>query len=288
LTQHRQSLQDDRDQQAQLRSQELASRAALQSDLNNLRQMQAKERALQNQLSLLIQKVRSELVSVGHQDPLLAQQIVAQLDVDYATLLSSLNLLLWDQVQSAVLTRTVLSLPRGPAARISWPTQERDLSQGFGPSLYYFEPAYGGYTHFHTGIDIPGPNDEPILAAAAGVVVVAEQSLLGGVLVGYGNYVVIAHDGGLLTLYAHLNAVAVNVGDTVIQGEPIGLEGSTGNSTGTHLHFEVRVGNEPVDPIGYLISSGAAPPIVASHTPLVGGGSGESAYPRGLVEASSG
>jgi len=70
--------------------------------------------------------------------------------------------------------------------------------------------------------------------------------------VGYGNYVVLAHRNGVATLYGHLAASLVKPGDSVVQGQPIGLEGSTGNSTGPHLHFEMRVSGQPVDPRPFL------------------------------------
>jgi len=72
------------------------------------------------------------------------------------------------------------------------------------------------------------------------------------VLVGYGNYVVLAHAGGLSTLYGHLLRIAVKTGDIIVQGQIIGSEGSTGNSTGAHLHFELRQGATPMDPAPML------------------------------------
>ena len=76
---------------------------------------------------------------------------------------------------------------------------------------------------------------------------------------GYGNYVVIAHAGGLDTLYGHLAAALVKVGDRVTQGQPVGVEGSTGNSTGAHLHFELRINQKPVDPAPYLPPGAPSP-----------------------------
>jgi murein DD-endopeptidase MepM/ murein hydrolase activator NlpD len=87
----------------------------------------------------------------------------------------------------------------------------------------------------------------PPTAAAPGVVVA-----VGHGAVGYGNYVVIAHGAGLMTLYGHLLETDVNVGAAVARGQRIGLEGSTGWSTGPHVHFELRANDAVVDPMPYL------------------------------------
>jgi murein DD-endopeptidase MepM/ murein hydrolase activator NlpD len=98
----------------------------------------------------------------------------------------------------------------------------------------------------HEGIDLGATYGVPIAAAAAGTVIYA------GWLGGYGNLVVIDHGGGLATAYGHQSRIAVGAGQQVAQGETIGYIGSTGHSTGPHLHFEVRVSGQAVDPLGYL------------------------------------
>jgi murein DD-endopeptidase MepM/ murein hydrolase activator NlpD len=98
----------------------------------------------------------------------------------------------------------------------------------------------------HEGIDIAAASGRPIVAANAGRVIYA------GWMSGYGNLVVIDHGGGIATAYAHQSAIASAVGQTVGRGQTIGYVGSTGNSTGPHLHFEVRSAGSPVDPFGYL------------------------------------
>ena len=98
----------------------------------------------------------------------------------------------------------------------------------------------------HEGIDIAVGSGTPVQAAAAGTVVVA------GWMSGYGNIVVIDHGDGLSTAYAHNSTLAVGQGVVVGAGSVIALSGSTGHSTGPHVHFEVRVSGAPVDPLVYL------------------------------------
>lgn len=94
-----------------------------------------------------------------------------------------------------------------------------------------------GRQHLHGGIDIAAPNGTPILAAKAGVVVISQYGS------SYGNYVVLSHPDGTRTLYAHMSQRSVSAGDTVSQGQTVGLVGSTGSSTGNHLHFETWTGS---------------------------------------------
>ena len=149
---------------------------------------------------------------------------------------------------------TTVSTPGGLLAPLNGP-----ISNPFGPSALAFEPAvtFNGitYPHFHTGIDIAGPLDAPIRAAADGVVAIAGTEVDNqGHAVGYGNYIVIAHAGRMITLYGHLDQLLVHVGQVVRAGQLIGLEGSTGNSTGPHLHFELHVAGLLTDPAKYLRS----------------------------------
>lgn len=98
----------------------------------------------------------------------------------------------------------------------------------------------------HNGVDFAAGTGTPVRAAADGTVVAA------GARGGYGNVVVVDHDNSLATLSAHLSSLAVADGARVARGQVIGYAGATGLATGPHLHFEVRVAGNPVDPLGYL------------------------------------
>lgn len=104
----------------------------------------------------------------------------------------------------------------------------------------------GSYSEFHLGIDIPAGYGASIYASNAGTVLVAEYHY------SYGNYVLIDHGDGKSTLYAHMSSISVTAGDSVTRGTTIGKVGSTGNSYGNHLHFEVRVSGTRVDPQKYV------------------------------------
>jgi murein DD-endopeptidase MepM/ murein hydrolase activator NlpD len=121
------------------------------------------------------------------------------------------------------------------AAGLVWPVNGT-ITSGFGMR----------WGRMHEGIDIAGASGAPIAAAATGTVIVAGWSG------GYGNLVVVDHGGGIATAYGHLSSVAVSVGQSVGQGSVVGGMGTTGHSTGVHLHFEVRVNGAAVDPLGYL------------------------------------
>jgi murein DD-endopeptidase MepM/ murein hydrolase activator NlpD len=121
------------------------------------------------------------------------------------------------------------------AAGFIWPLNG-PLTSGYGMR----------WGRLHEGIDIAAPTGTPIWAAAAGTVIYA------GWLGGYGNLVVVDHGNGLATAYAHASVNLGSVGQSVAQGETVSLVGSTGHSTGPHLHFEVRVNGVAVDPLLYL------------------------------------
>lgn len=130
----------------------------------------------------------------------------------------------------------------GGSGIMGWPTDSRNITSDFGMRKH---PIYGTFIG-HTGIDIAADYWSNVYAAESGTVILSQ------VYGGYGNAITIDHGGGISTLYGHNNALLVSVGQHVTRGQVIALCGSTGQSTGSHVHFEVRVNGVPVDPMGYL------------------------------------
>lgn len=124
----------------------------------------------------------------------------------------------------------------GKELDIIWPIQGK-INSPFGPRG----------KKFHQGIDIASPSYQEVKAAMDGEVILARHSSKG-----YGNVVVLRHDLGFITIYGHLNVIIAKVGEAVRQGQAIGGVGSTGKSTGPHLHFEVRHDGRPIDPLPLL------------------------------------
>lgn len=124
------------------------------------------------------------------------------------------------------------------------PSSYTKISSRFG---YRYHPITGKYS-FHTGIDLPAPQNTPIYAIRGGVVSISDYSS------SYGNYVVLQHDGGISSLYGHMTSRAVKENDIVKQGQVIGYVGTTGSSTGFHLHFEIRENGTKVNPVQYYPS----------------------------------
>lgn len=123
-----------------------------------------------------------------------------------------------------------------------WPLPGTTVGQGVGPRIH---PVYG-YRSCHTGVDMGAPAGTPIRATAAGVVM-ANSS--GGP---YGNHTFISHGNGVFSMYAHQSRFGASEGQTVRAGQVIGYVGSTGYSTGPHLHFEIHIGSTPYNPMGWF------------------------------------
>lgn len=124
-----------------------------------------------------------------------------------------------------------------------WPATSSLITSSFSPSR---KNPVTGRVQRHTGVDIGAGNGTPVSAANGGTVTLAGWNS------GYGNCVIIDHGGGKATLYAHMSKILVSKGQTVTQGQQIGKVGSTGNSTGPHLHFEILINGSPVNPMNYF------------------------------------
>ncbi|BAV32881.1 peptidase M23 [Sulfuricaulis limicola] len=148
--------------------------------------------------------------------------------------LSALENLLLDRKLSAAVT------PSG------WPVQGGWISSGFGARA---DP-FNGHQSYHEGVDIASNLGSPVLAMGDGVVTHSGEKS------GYGLLVEVTHESGLITRYAHASAVLVRVGDRVQKGQPVAQVGTTGRSTGPHLHFEVVRNGTSVNPMRYLQQAG--------------------------------
>jgi Membrane proteins related to metalloendopeptidases len=243
--------QAERTQQQADRDEQVALRDKLASELAQLRKLHTQQEKSMRQLQAKIDETRWEIAVLRSQSTKLAQAMADMLQQQQDAIIAAAMQSVWTQVQLWSQSNNVGQIPASAGHstkyRFIWPEPKALISQGFGPSHLALEPPYAGYPHFHTGIDLVEPFGSPVVAADDGVV-----ALVGSSSQGYGRYVVIAHSGGLDTLYGHLSTALVKVGQLVVQGQTIGLEGSTGNSTGPHLHFELRIKQQPIDPTPYL------------------------------------
>jgi murein DD-endopeptidase MepM/ murein hydrolase activator NlpD len=134
------------------------------------------------------------------------------------------------------------SAPATPTLRFGWPLPRAGINSLFG---YRVDPMDGA-RRFHSGVDLEGAYGQVVAAAAAGRVVHAGWSL------GHGRQVVLEHAGGFISSYSHLATVLVDVGARTYAGQPLGMLGNSGRSTGPHLHFEIRRNDQPLDPLDVL------------------------------------
>jgi murein DD-endopeptidase MepM/ murein hydrolase activator NlpD len=162
------------------------------------------------------------------------------------------------------LEKLPLPLDKPPAERPAPPSPHPEapfgghgVSSNFGERIHPID----GTRRFHTGVDVRAAEGSTILAAAAGVVKRA------GARGGYGNAVEIDHGNGVTTLYAHAQALSVQPGDTIDEGQALGFVGQTGKATGPHLHFEVRVEGKPVDPRRALNAYGMRAEVTIEEGP---------------------
>ena len=213
-------------------------------------QIQAEYETLLDELDVRQAELESERAELEAQIEEATQLIVdleAQLETDRAAYEEQLAK---EEALESEIQNMIAELERQEAANsitstgtYIWPLPGYSPGSAYGWRIH---PIWGDM-RFHAGEDIGAPTGTPILAADSGIATVIPDN--GN---GYGNYVIINHGGGRTTLYAHMSGFAVSNGASVTQGQTIGYVGSTGNSTGPHLHFEVRVNGATTDPKSYF------------------------------------
>ena len=211
-------------------------------------EVKAEYEAYEAELSVKAEELQAEIDALQAELEATQQQIDAlQNDIDSYTAAYAEYAADEDRVQAEIdrLTEELKkqNTPAAYSGSYAWPC----------PSCYTITSNYGyrylelyGYTRLHAGVDIGAQYGASVTAAASGSVTVATYSS------SYGNYVMIYHADGSSTVYAHMSSLAVSAGQYVNQGDVIGYVGSTGNSTGPHLHFEVRINGSTVDPMQFF------------------------------------
>ena len=244
-------LQADRDARQTDLDHESNTRDLLVANLSSLQEVMGQQTAVSGQLTTLVAQLQTAKSHLRNQPPTVTTNLAQLLEAQEQDLILRSYQTAWAQAEVGTgLAIVNHALPLGKTIaglKLSYPMTQFTVTQGFGPTTFALEPPLGPYRHFHTGIDLSAPLGAPVMAAADGVVVAVGHSALG-----YGNYIVIAHGGGIATLYGHLLQTTVSAGQKVARGQLIGLEGSTGYSTGPHVHFELRVNDQVTDPMPYL------------------------------------
>ena len=204
----------------------------LEEDLEAYTDAYYENQLLEVEVNAKIEQKREELAEWQRQQAIIQQQQAQQQQNQQAA----------QQQRPNANQSTQPSVGTNTGGGYYWPTQSSTyITSCFG---YRVHPIFGT-TKYHAGVDIAANSGATIGAAQSGTVGIAEYSS------SYGYYVVVYHADGNSTLYAHMSSMAVSVGQSVSRGETLGYVGSTGWSTGPHLHFEVRVGGTCVDPLSY-------------------------------------
>jgi murein DD-endopeptidase MepM/ murein hydrolase activator NlpD len=222
--------------------------ANIQRDLQRtqieLSQEHQQQQEAQNQLGTLADE-RRNLVAVADQQRRHVATQVAEMEDLSASEEANLEALI-RQRQAEIAAQHKASgvagnVPSGGPGRFAWPVSGT-ITSPFG----WRSSPFGGSPEFHQGLDIAAPTGTTVKASAGGTIIMAQW------YGGYGNYILIDNGGNYSTGYGHLSAIYVAVGQSVQAGQAIGAVGSTGASTGPHLHFEIRVNGKPVDPAARL------------------------------------
>lgn len=218
------------------------AQANLQAAQAALEAQQLAQQRTRNQLDVLAQE-RGNLVALADQQRHHVAGQVAEMESLSAAQEAGLETLIREheaQVAAAQRAAGIVAPQKAPGI-LSWPVTGV-ITSPFG----WRRSPFGGSPEFHQGLDIGANMGTTVTAAASGTILSA------GWYGGYGNYILIDHGGGMSTGYGHLSRIFVSTGQQVQRGQAIGAVGSTGASTGPHLHFEVRISGKPTDPTAYL------------------------------------
>ncbi|MBV8301198.1 MAG: M23 family metallopeptidase [Candidatus Dormibacteraeota bacterium] len=223
-----------------------AVRTAIQADYDSISAQEAQEQRVVDQLAATQQQLDAQ--QSQQQGYLALQRRLAAEDQRNEQEAQVADNQLNAQIKQLQAEEAAALAAGGGNGVFAWP-DSGPITQGFGCTTFTFEPYDPNCAtrHFHNGIDIAGPCGANIYAADSGIAY--PQPYQG---FGFGNYIIIVHGNGWETLYGHMSAFAVGYGQTVHRGDQIGWEGSTGNSTGCHLHFGISRNGTWVNPLQYL------------------------------------
>lgn len=242
IQQMEESLVADRKQKQQYKSSLETEKRGLEDDKAELSQLMAQvenniavKEKLNDQLIAEMNQINDEIAELSRKEAEAARAAAAAAAAAKKKSSSS---------SSSSSSQSSSSYSSGGSGSLIWPCPSYTyISSEFGGRV---SPITGEWQSGHKGLDIASGKGNPVIAAASGTVV---KSYLSS---SYGNYIVVSHGGGLMTAYAHLTRRMVSAGDSVAAGQQIGTVGSTGNSTGNHLHFEVYQNGTAVNPRNYV------------------------------------
>jgi murein DD-endopeptidase MepM/ murein hydrolase activator NlpD len=221
---------------ARLRDVALDNEATAKAARDRVASLAAEQRAMTDEIAAERDR-RASVLSRLQEERRRYEVMIAELDAADQQLQADLRAAIEEEARRRAAQGWTAGEAPG-SGELAWPTDGRATS-GFG---YRRHPIFGTQ-RMHTGIDIPAPAGQPIVSAADGYVLSA------GWRGGYGLAVVVDHGGSMATLYAHMSSISVSEGQVVVKGQHIGGVGTTGQSTGNHLHFEVRINGSPQDPM---------------------------------------
>jgi len=244
IRQDRETLRKDYKQMAQIaydRNVQVASLGALANEVTALYGLRQNKLTANKPEAASTAAAQPTPISLGLTDDVDTQQVKLTIDQFYVLRAQAMNGRISRALEGGLSPSYTGDWTELADAPSLWPVEGR-VGSSFGQRI---DP-FNGEGAFHEGIDLEAPLGTPVRAAADGDVTVA------GMNAGYGREIMLDHGHDVLTLYGHLSAMAVSVGQHVIRGQVIGYVGQSGRATGPHLHYEVRVHKVPVNPHKYL------------------------------------